>query len=201
MSLFQAQRFILLFILLSINVLHVSAQDFETFYDQSLENNKNGMIVLGSWAVGNLVAGGIGWSQTSGKTKYFHQMNFFWNTVNLGLASFGYFNAINTDIQSLTGTEMLAKHKRFETVLLVNAGLDIGYMGLGYYLNRRSTNADKNKDLLGGYGNSLMLQGAFLFLFDLALYAVQRNHRISSLHDSALNLSFTGNQLAILYQF
>lgn len=176
-------------------------QDYAEFYQQSLHNNKNGMYVLGTWAVANLAVGGIGWSQTAGKTKYFHQMNFFWNTVNLGIAGFGYLNAIQTDIMSLSSAEMLSKHKTFENILLLNAGLDIGYMGLGYYLNHLSKTKEKNKHQLAGYGNSIMLQGAFLFGFDLVLYWIQRNHRVSFLTETAWELMLYPNKLEFVYRF
>lgn len=177
------------------------AQDYTSFYQESLEHNKNGMYALGTWAVGNMISGGIGWSRQTGNTKYFHQMNFFWNTVNLGIAGFAYVNAVQTDVTALSATEMISKHRTFENILLINAGLDIGYMGLGYYLRNLSESKDKNKELLAGYGNSIMLQGAFLFGFDLILYAIQRNHRITFLNAINTDLSFYPTGIEMVFRF
>ncbi len=171
------------------------------FYTKSLQNNKTGMYVLGSWALSNMAIGGFGWAGSAEKMKYFHQMNFFWNTVNLGIAGFGLINAINTDILALTPLEMLTEHKTFENILLINAGLDIGYMGLGYYLGQRSKSREKNKHLLAGYGNSIMLQGAFLFVFDLVLYSVQRNHRLSFNDQISLDVSLTPDHVGLVMVF
>ena len=51
------------------------------------------MLILGSWAVGNMIWGGIGASQSMGENKAFHQMNLYWNSVNLIIAGLGYWQA------------------------------------------------------------------------------------------------------------
>lgn len=192
---------LLLFFIFWSTITGLFAQNHEQFYSQSLENNKTGMYVLGTWALGNIITGGIGWGQATGKNKYFHQMNLFWNTVNLGIASFGYINTINTDMASLTGEGMLAKHQMFENILLINAGLDIGYMGLGYYMTHAAKTKEKHKNMYKGYGQSIMLQGAFLFVLDLAMYVVQRDLRNDFLGGEMLELSFSPQHLSFIYYF
>ena len=68
------------------------------FLEQFNSINKNGMYVLGSWAVLNIVSGTIGNFSTSGRTKYFHQMNAVWNSVNLGIAVFSLMNLPGNDL-------------------------------------------------------------------------------------------------------
>ncbi len=63
-----------------------------------------------------------------------------------------------------------------QKVLLLNAGLDVGYMAFGGYLWQRGSSEDNAR--LTGYGQSLILQGAFLMAFDLTLFAL--NNRISN---------------------
>jgi len=130
----------------------------------------NGMLVLGSWAVGNIVWGGIGASRTTGARKGFHQMNMYWNTVNLAIAGLGYFNARRHQENKGLWESLEAQHKT-EKILLFNAALDLGYMAGGLYLKERGRRQQKNQ--LIGFGNAVMLQGAFLFVFDGMLYALQ----------------------------
>ena len=54
---------------------------------------------------------------------------------------------------------------------LFNAGLDVGYMATGAYLWERGIRKDSRG--LKGYGQSLILQGGFLFTFDLIMYPCQ----------------------------
>ncbi|WP_343853231.1 DUF6992 family protein [Algoriphagus jejuensis] len=46
-----------------------------------LDYNLQGMMILGSWAIGNMVRGGIGASRTTGETRAFHQMNLYRKSV------------------------------------------------------------------------------------------------------------------------
>ncbi|WP_438831784.1 DUF6992 family protein, partial [Hymenobacter coccineus] len=45
--------------------------------------DRRGLLVLGSWAAGNLLVSGIATGQTDGSAHYFHQMNIGWGAVNL----------------------------------------------------------------------------------------------------------------------
>lgn len=87
--------------LLVLTFLPAPAQDklYAEFYQKSMRMNNTGMYVLGSWAVANLIIGGIGWNQNTGDTKYFHQMNFFWNTVNLSIAGFALYNILSVGFE------------------------------------------------------------------------------------------------------
>ena len=69
--------------------------------------NESAMLVLGTWAAGNILIGTYGNFEASGEAKYFHQFNAAWNVVNLGIATFGYFNAVNSDPSSMTNLEIL----------------------------------------------------------------------------------------------
>lgn len=136
--------------------------------EHRLKVNQTGMIVLGSWAVGNIAVGLAGSLKSNGEAKYFHQMNLMWNVVNAGIAGFGLYSALNSSAD-LPLLESLGEHEKIKRILLFNAGLDVGYMAAGFYLRERSLRAD-NPERLRGFGNSLVLQGAFLFAFDLAMF-------------------------------
>jgi len=140
------------------------------------------MVGLGSWATSNFVVSGIGWATVpKSENYYFHQMNVFWNTVNIALAIPGYFKAKN-DNRTLTLNETKKIQRKTENIFLINTGLDVVYITSGFLL-RNSTNSNPTyKHRLNGFGSSLILQGGFLFLFDLTAYAIHKLHANKSLN-------------------
>lgn len=146
-----------------------------TFHQSRININENAMLVLGGWAAGNILAGTYGNFNAKGEAKYFHQFNAMWNIVNLGIAAFGYFNAINSDPSSMANLEIIEDYNSLQNFLLLNAGLDVAYIMTGFYLKEKSKSSS-SAERLKGYGNSLLLQGGFLLVFDIALYFIhQRN--------------------------
>ncbi len=158
--------------------------------------NKNGMKVLGGWALANLTIGGIGYFQSSGRNKYFHQMNAMWGVVNLGIATAGYFGAKADMKEQLNFAQSINDQKKIEQILILNAGLDAAYMVTGLYLNERGLR--KSSDRLRGYGKSLLLQGAFLLVFDGAMFAIHKNNGkgLDKLMDK-MNFNFDGKQISL----
>jgi len=163
--------------------------DAESFCIESKRITQNGMIVLGAWAAGNIATGAYGWSRYSGSQKYFHQMNLFWNTVNLAIAGYALYNNYSTDCAGVPFAEVLAKHHQTERILLINAFADIAYIGTGLTLRYVSPKFPARTDMLKGYGNSLMLQGGFLLLFDGIMYGIMS--KASSAVTQNLNLSMS----------
>lgn len=178
--------FLLLFTVIDDVRSQTNVANLQQINEQRLQLNQSGMKVLGGWAVTNMIAGGIGLSQMNGRFRHFHEMNLAWNSVNLLLAGAGYLGARN-DGKSYTLSETIREFQQFENVLLFNAGLDIGYMAAGAYLWERGIR--KKSDRLIGYGQSIILQGGFLFAFDLILFTLSRNQS-SNLLDSLARLSF-----------
>ncbi len=174
----------------AVSFLTVSAQvDYEQFFDKSLSSANAGMYVLGSWAVINIAAGGYGWSKYEGQQKYFSQMNLFWNIINLSIAGIAIYSNSQTGISLLSDSEMLDKHLRTERILLINAGLDIAYIGTGILMSHFSSRSSTKADLFKGYGNSIILQGSFLFVFDAVLYGILRNQKVEFLRNMEIDFS------------
>ena len=145
--------------------------------------------MLGFWAVMNITTGAIGWANGTGSNKYFHQMNLFWNTVNLSIAGFALINNYSTDFLAMGPDELLDRHLKIERLYLINAGLDILYMGTGAFLKLLSRSREKNKALLKGYGQSIILQGGFLFIFDAVMYLIQHSRSTRFLEGLNMDLS------------
>lgn len=131
--------------------------------------NQGGMLVLGGWAAANIASGAAGYLLAEDdRWRYFHQMNAGWNVINLAIATFGYLGQGAQDPASFTWLETLQEAESMQKILLFNAGLDVGYMAFGGYLWEKGRH--DGSDRLVGYGRSIILQGAFLMSFDLALY-------------------------------
>ncbi|MBY5950438.1 hypothetical protein KUV23_05600 [Algoriphagus marincola] len=155
------------------NELMAQQQELDFFNTTRTDFNRKGMVILGSWAVGNMLWGGIAASQTTGSDKAFHQMNLYWNSVNLIIAGFGYWQASKSP-EAMSLWETIEAQQGIEKVLLVNAALDFGYMAGGLYLKERGLR--KNNERLQGFGKSIILQGAFLLTFDAIMYGFHSHH-------------------------
>ncbi|MEN2283655.1 hypothetical protein AAGF08_16040 [Algoriphagus sp. SE2] len=155
------------------NAFSQEIPDLPIFNETRINYNKSGMLILGSWALGNMIWGGIGASNSTGQTKAFHQMNIYWNSVNLLIAGLGYWQATK-EIPSNDLLATILAQGKIEKILLVNAGLDLAYMAGGMYLKERGLRL--NKDKFVGFGKSIILQGAFLLTFDALMYTFHVTH-------------------------
>ena len=164
-----------------------------------IEINTTGMKILGGWALANIAFGSVSYFNSANKKKYFNQMNVMWNVVNLGLATAGYFGA-KADLNKQSNlAQSIHDQQKIEKILLLNTGLDIGYLATGLFLNERGKN--KSSDRLKGYGQSLILQGAFLLIFDGTMYAIhQKNGKGFDKILENISLNFDGKQVGVIYQ-
>jgi len=155
---------------------HVCAQDsLRVFSDSRNKITITGMEVLGGWGIINTGAGAVGLSNSNGgANKYFYQMDLIWGATNLGIAILGYTHAQKNKNKALTPSENLKDQQKIEKVFLINGGLDLVYLGTGLYLKDRGDT--HNSEQLKGYGSSIIMQGAFLLLFDATMYSAQKHN-------------------------
>lgn len=138
--------------------------------------NEHLMLTLGSYAMGNFAISGAGYFAAQDEyTKRFHEMNVMWNTVNFGLALPGYLKA-KKNAGDWDAVEMERQQRKTQSIFLINSAVDIGYIATGVYLRGEANNRSDDSDLFRGYGDSMVLQGSFLFAFDLVAYAVHKRH-------------------------
>ncbi len=189
---------ILTILLLTAGLTLAGENDLASFNEARNTLNKNGMLVLGSWALANIATGGIQTFREEGSRTYFHQMNAAWNVVNLAIAGFGYYGAVTADT-ALTLYKSISEQQSIESILLFNAGLDLAYMAGGAWLIEKARD-NKRQDRLKGYGQSIILQGGFLLVFDAALYWMHcSNH--DQLRQILESITFDGQQLGIRLVF
>ena len=157
----------------------VPTSPWASFATERTRLDQQGLTILGGWAVSNLLVSGIATGQTDGSAHYFHQMNIGWGAINLALAGSGYLAARRAARQPMVGrADNVRAQLRTENLYLLNAGLDVAYMATGFFLLEKGRNptAAGSPDRWRGYGQSLLLQGGFLLLFDGFQYAAHHRH-------------------------
>lgn len=103
--------------------------------------------VLGGWAAGSVAVGGL--LSLSPRTRGFGRQTAAWGAVDGAIAYAGVRGRARKGPTD---------PRRLRTVLLVNAGLDVGYLALGERMRRT--------ERWHGDGLAVLVQGAFLLLLD-----------------------------------
>lgn len=194
----------LLFILILFCIFSVDAlaqQSLGEFNEQRLQVNKVGMIVLGSWAIGNMgVNGALLSDPSSNEQGHFYRMNIFWNVVNLGLAIPGLRYSIITDPSTLSLAETANEYHQMSKILLLNAGLDVAYITGGFLMKEMAKTREKKRDILNGYGRSLILQGGFLLAFDIVMFTVLQSQN-KALTNFLEHVQVNTNSVGLVWRF
>ena len=170
------------------------------FNEREQRSTRAGMLTLGGWAVSNVAVSGLSLSTAEGSRYHFHQMNIFWNAVNITLAGIGYYRAARKDVSQLSLVQTIKDHHSLRRKLLFNAGLDGAYLVGGLYLLQRAKNEPSKAARWRGYGQSVVLQGAFLLVFDAAFYAVVRT-QAKPLDILIKKLTVSHQGIGIIHQF
>lgn len=161
------------------------------------------MSVLGGWALVNITGGLVMREQTQGISHKFWEGNVLWNTVNLGLAGASLIANRKIDAPSTIG-EYLKIEQTLQKTFLFNAGLDLAYMASGWAMTEKGKRLEGEKaEQFRGYGNALILQGGFLFLFDGVCYGLRANN-IQTLYDNLdvnISLGLVGNMATLRATF
>lgn len=138
-----------------------------------LNLNQQGMMLLGTWAFFNIIIGFWKARKSEGASRYFWQMNAYWNIVNIVLAAGGYWNALQTGVSLMNLRESVAAQYGIEKIYLFNAALDAAYIMGGFYLIERARRNDSNSLRWQGFGKAIILQGAWLMVFDWVIWWLQ----------------------------
>ena len=189
----------LLYILLCVssgNLFSQANTDFINFNAKRNKINRHAMYVLGGWGVANMGFSGVEYSKATGSDRYFHQMNLMWGGINALIAGG---SLLMKDKNDLNLSQTVRFQNSTEKTFAVNAAVDLLYSSAGLYLTERARNDLKHADKYNGWGNSLIMQGGFLFLFDATIAIIQSRHgkkHLSPLLDKA-TISTSGLGLRI----
>lgn len=163
-------------LILIIFCSHAFAQDsLKKFNTMRINTTSSGMEVLGGWGVVNLASGAVGWPNSgSPEARYFFQMNTIWGGINFGTALLSYASIQKDRRKHLTAAETLKEQQRIEKIFRINEYLDVAYIGAGAYL--RIAGDSRHSPIMKGYGESIIMQGAFLLVFDGLMYKAEKGN-------------------------
>lgn len=172
-SLILLFSFSLIFLLAANSIAQNLSNELLNYNRDRIDLNKSAMLVLSGWAIGNIAVGSYGFLSGSGRTKYFHQMNAAWNVVNISIGAFAYYQYLHSNPSDFNLIQSINEARSIENILLLNIGLNVGYIATGAFLWERGIRKDHSRLL--GYGPSLIMQGGFLLVFDSVIYALNKS--------------------------
>jgi hypothetical protein len=156
--------------------LYTQQLDWERYDQGTLQLARTHALIFGGWAVANFGSGLALMGRGEKALKHFHQMNAAWGAVNLSIAIFFYLHPQQWMVAGEDWLQTMRTQRHVERILALNIGLDLAYMALGCIMLQQSRISDKNPDLWRGFGASLIMQGAFLFVQDLVFYRLHLAH-------------------------
>ncbi len=164
-------------IILSIIITQnsISQTSLDEINETRCKHSLNGMTAFSAWTGGNLISGTVGVLTTSGELQHFFEMNIYFNIINAGIAIPGLVSAIKAKSKGLSFEQTVKESQKVKTVFLVNGFLDFTYITAGFLMREIGHNNSHNKSLQNrflGYGDSFIMQGSFLLLFDFIEFAV-----------------------------
>ena len=103
-------------------------------------------------------------------SDHFHLSNFNWNLFNAGIAGLSHYSVYTNRQKTWSISELNKRKKRLERALTFNVALDFIYIASGLLLKHATSPNDLvNYPAFHGSGNSLILQGGFLLVYDSSL--------------------------------
>ncbi len=117
------------------------------------------------WGIGSVV---VGAGLATAKTPVLRHVGIqavAWGAIDAALAYSGRENARNKLQQGTTDAEQWVEAQRFQRIVAINAGLDVLYVLGGWWLIRRAGSNEARR----GMGLGIIIQGAFLLVYDSAL--------------------------------
>ena len=196
------QKLLLLICLVAGSLQSFSQKlDLIKFEKERVRYTKNSMAALAGWSVVNIVGSGFATNTRNKEVRYFHQMNVMWGSINLALSGLGYFGASREKINNPVLADVMRHQNRIEKTYLINLGLDVVYVGAGLLMNKTNDN-QKNPAKFEGYGNSIMVQGGFLLLYDAIVYSIHHKHgkQLKGINDK-VSLNAGPGAISLTYNF
>jgi len=139
-------------------------QDFDRRFSIILKKH---LAVLGWWCILNLAVGLPVMFYFKGMWWYFFVMNISWALINFTIVLFLYDHVFFLRFQQGNVYQRFEVQRHVQRMLLLNIGLDTAYIFAGLYLKTLAlVPGITYPDLWLGFGWSVIIQGAFLFIHD-----------------------------------
>ena len=160
-----------------INIIAISlffsvcvwSQDSLSIKNNFYKQQQNSLLLLSGWSATNLVASPVfckNLYSPESQSDYFHQMNFNWNLINAGICGVSHLLVHRDSKKPWNLNDISSRKNKAEKSLTFNMGLDLLYVITGFVLNQTANESKGNLNINKGYGNSLMIQGGYLLLYD-----------------------------------
>ena len=151
--------------------------DVESFNIERVALTVSGLHILLAWGILNCLSLLLLFRLHQNKSwVHFFQMCAAWGFINGLIALYGQYD-VRSEISLTEAGAIWEAQKQIESLLLFNSGLDLIYVLIGILLIKRAFKA-ANPDRLMGFGRAIILQGSFLFVFDLGFWWAQHQHAI-----------------------
>jgi hypothetical protein len=125
--------------------------------------------ILKWWGLGSVVLGAAGMLQAGPRVRHAGMQALTWGAIDAALAFVGQHGAAGKARQlehgAMDEATLTREIRTFRRILLINAGLDIGYVLGGVWLLATAGERHRRK----GMGAGIIIQGLFLLLYDAAL--------------------------------
>ncbi len=165
--------FIVIAFLCSKSIHSQTNLDLSEFNKSRNHKTANILKLVGVWAVGNMATSGYFYFNSKGSDNYFHQMNVVFNSANAVIVLTSLLPKQKNDMDL---SKTLLWQSNTESTFIANAALDLLYSSVGLYLTEKAKNDFKNRDQWNGWGNSLILQGGFLFFIDTSMFIIHKKN-------------------------
>lgn len=130
---------------------------------------------VGIWGGANLAAGtalALAAAEDDERVRAFGVQSAGWGAVNGAIALFGLLRS--SDPVPSSAADAQGSEDRLAHILLVNLGLNVGYMGVGTTMMLLAGDEAPQADRVRGHGGAVVLQGLGLLVLDLVAYLESR---------------------------
>jgi hypothetical protein len=176
-----------------------SAPTLPQLTERQARLQRTGTWTLAGWSLANLAISGISIGKAEGSARYFHEMNLYWNAVNVGIAGAGLLS-LRKKSPSPTLSSAVKEHYTLQKTLLFNSGLDVAYITSGFWLLDKSKTETTitRQNRFRGFGQAVVVQGGFLLIFDVTNYLLHRSDN-ARLHQLLDKVSLNGNGVTLQF--
>lgn len=126
-------------------------------------------------------------------------MNAIWGAVNLSIAGLSYAGVKKDMRRQIDCDAMLHRYEATKRLYLLNAGLDVLYIGTGITLNAYSDEFSYAARWRG-YGKSIAFQGVALLIFDATMFSMHQKQD-KNWYKLLQGVCVTGNGIGYRYSF
>ena len=146
---------------------------------------------VGAWGAANAAAGTalvlLSDSNARPGRRAFGMQSAAWGAINVGIAAIGL--ATGADAPDRAWADALAAENRYADILLVNLGLNVGYMAVGTTLLAVSGRGVSRPEAWRGHGSALVVQGLGLLVLD-GVAVLGTRARLDALVDLASSVAW-----------